>query len=795
MQSQFPKWLMHKYIQLDNAASDFEIIPKATTDSEDDDFFHSQRVRQFTKDIKRKLVKVFSRKNPRELEILVELDTPTKAMYGGLVAPFYRFTSRDSAVPVPVMFSMLDVHIVCCEHDNAMFDANLPVTIHLTYGVTNQKWKVSHSLLDFAKLHSILRIRHLKGHIPRPPSFPPQLVHLVNQAKDWLSDSKQRMLNKVLMTRERITALEIYLKQLLAVMNMKSCIELCEFLEISGCLVKGPIQKFKKEGYLKQKVHSWGEFFTFVMKCWIGKRYEQRWIVVGDSFVAVLERIDSQYPIQVLLYDSYFRISEETKLFHPKLVVANYSQKLELLIKNDGKRKEWFSILKKQSFVNEFCKVHPHGSFAPVRLNCHVEWFIDGQDTFKSIYEAINNAQRQIFIHGWWVSPELYLLRPSHLYPESRLDKLLKLKASQGVQIFIIVYKEVSFALPINSYHTKFTLQGLHKNIKVQRYPDRGTGPLYWAHHDKLVIIDQSIAFTGGLDLCYGRYDDQSHSIVDISDTPTWPGLDYYNPRVKDFRNVHLPDTTLVDRKLVPRMAWHDVHCVIQGEAANDLSRHFIQRWNFIKTVKAMSKGDSIPFLFPGSLKPFNKTVTGKVNIQCLRSCGEWSMGTIPEKSIYDAYIHHIRHSRRFIYIENQFFVSTCAKPSPVRNEIALEIANRIKLAFERNETFKVIIVIPLMPAFEAEVNQSAATTVRRVMKAQLESISRGPNSLFEKLKSWNINPENFIAFLSLRRVDDLLGNRVTQQIYVHSKLCLFCLDQKWALKNTREISKSKKWQ
>jgi phospholipase D1/2 len=46
---------------------------------------------------------------------------------------------------------------------------------------------------------------------------------------------------------------------------------------------------------------------------------------------------------------------------------------------------------------------------------------------------------------------------------------------------------------------------------QVFRHPDRFRGStelteFMWAHHEKLVIIDQSLAFVGGIDLCYGRY-------------------------------------------------------------------------------------------------------------------------------------------------------------------------------------------------------------------------------------------------------------------------------------------------
>ena len=52
--------------------------------------------------------------------------------------------------------------------------------------------------------------------------------------------------------------------------------------------------------------------------------------------------------------------------------------------------------------------------------------------------------------------------------------------------------------------------------LQVLRHPDHipGKGILLWAHHEKLVAIDQQIAFIGGIDLCYGRWDDAQHRFV-----------------------------------------------------------------------------------------------------------------------------------------------------------------------------------------------------------------------------------------------------------------------------------------
>lgn len=38
---------------------------------------------------------------------------------------------------------------------------------------------------------------------------------------------------------------------------------------------------------------------------------------------------------------------------------------------------------------------------------------------------------------------------------------------------------------------------------------------LYWAHHEKLCLVDGRTAFMGGLDLCFGRWDTSSHPIAD----------------------------------------------------------------------------------------------------------------------------------------------------------------------------------------------------------------------------------------------------------------------------------------
>jgi phospholipase D1/2 len=60
-------------------------------------------------------------------------------------------------------------------------------------------------------------------------------------------------------------------------------------------------------------------------------------------------------------------------------------------------------------------------------------------------------AQEEIFILDWWLSPELYLRRPPSKNEQYRVDNMLKVAAERGVKVHVIVYKEVEAALTCNS--------------------------------------------------------------------------------------------------------------------------------------------------------------------------------------------------------------------------------------------------------------------------------------------------------------------------------------------------------
>lgn len=191
--------------------------------------------------------------------------------------------------------------------------------------------------------------------------------------------------------------------------------------------------------------------------------------------------------------------------------------------------------------------------------------------------------------------------------------------------------------LTVSSAHTKHALEALHPNIAVFRHPDHlpdakvfqssfvsslqklslnaatasklpgnalqaiyGMNEdviLYWAHHEKLCLVDGKIAFMGGLDLCFGRWDTNQHPIADAHPGDlqriVYPGQDYNNARVMDFVAVDHPDDNKLDRSKASRMGWSDVSFCLSGPVVNDLKEHFADRWNFIYNEKYDVRSDS----------------------------------------------------------------------------------------------------------------------------------------------------------------------------------------------------------
>lgn len=418
-------------------------------------------------------------------------------------------------------------------------------------------------------------------------------------------------------------AMQGYLNNFLSNLDIVNSHEVCKFLEVSRLSFAPEYGPKLKEEYVTVKHLPKIANFEDRKCCachWFNccnDNWQKVWAVLKPGFMALLKDPSDDNLLDIIVFDvlpasdrnggGHISLAREVKERNPlrhSFRVSCGNRSIQLRTKSNGKVKDWVAAINDAGLraPEGWCHPHRFGSFAPPRGliedGSQAQWFVDGRAAFEAIALAIMEAKSEIFICGWWLCPDLYLRRPFDAHASSRLDALLEAKAKQGVQIYILLYKEVAIALKINSIYSKKKLLSIHENVRVLRYPDHFASGVYlWSHHEKIVIVDHRICFIGGLDLCFGRYDSFEHRVGDYPPSE-WPGKDYYNPRESEPNSWEDAMKDELERQKYPRMPWHDVHCALWGPPCRDVARHFVQRWNYAKRNKAPNE-PAIPLLMP----------------------------------------------------------------------------------------------------------------------------------------------------------------------------------------------------
>ncbi|RUS17342.1 hypothetical protein BC937DRAFT_90093 [Endogone sp. FLAS-F59071] len=739
----------------------------------------------------------------RELQPIASSHTLVPFFAPAISVPYF-WMARDekNRRSPPVIMDALSLAITDSDIEVRQLYQHWIFRVELEYGDT--KWVIRRTFLDFYNLHATLLVKARVSFGQLPPTFPNQIYWFYYTVISKMRSGDERDERRGRMAAERRKALEDWLVALIKQNNMRVNYDLCEFLEISAISITRDMGWKGKEGYLEAKIDFLAPTICQLFR--IGT-WSTEWVMLRDSYVAFCSNIGSINPTDVFLFDKTFLVTRISPHFlapgsRHHLTIQNKHRRIDMKGSTNRTIDDWMESLKLVQESSPWLRVHRFDSFAPVREQAKVKWYVDGKDYFHAISEAILAAKSEIYISDWWLSPEIYLRRPASQYSEFRLDRLLQRKAEEGVMIYVMVYKEMTYALTLNSVHTKTWLQELHKNIiekfleddntfelRMSTYASlvnpemfgsakasRSRGKRAWFNRrvifdvsvlKKMFIVDYRLAFIGGLDLCFGRYDSHNHKLCDnhigpgSHDKEVWPGQDYSNPRIKDFANVEHHEQPLINKDNTPRIPWHDVAIGMVGTPARDIARHFVQRWNFIKATKGMHRV-IVPFLTPKGefvATRDDSKFKGTCRVQVIRSSAEWSSGVDREHSIYNAYVECILNALHFIYIENQFFVtSQNDERNVIKNKIGQAIVERIKRAHKEGRKFRVIVVMPLAPGFEGDFASSDSGTMRMVMHWQYVSISRGGHSVVEKLRAEGINSDDYISFFSLRSHDKFDG-------------------------------------
>ncbi|HWT71551.1 MAG TPA: hypothetical protein VN361_05135, partial [Oxalicibacterium sp.] len=138
---------------------------------------------------------------------------------------------------------------------------------------------------------------------------------------------------------------------------------------------------------------------------------------------------------------------------------------------------------------------------------------IDAQAYFSAVRQAMCNAHRSIFILSWDIDSRVRLVPDgaNDGWPEPLGEFLAALvKARPALHVHVLNWDfAMLYALERElppAYGNGWQTQ---RRLMVQM---DGRHPVGASHHQKIVVIDDAIAFVGGLDLTRSRWDTPEHA-------------------------------------------------------------------------------------------------------------------------------------------------------------------------------------------------------------------------------------------------------------------------------------------
>lgn len=279
-----------------------------------------------------------------------------------------------------------------------------------------------------------------------------------------------------------------------------------------------------------------------------------------------------------------------------------------------------------------------------------VAFAIDGEAYFRAVREAILAARRSVFILGWDIHSRLKLVRGERDGYPVELGALLDFVAKRhSVHVYVLswdfsmVYLAEREPLPFYTLHWK-----THRRVQFRL---DGKHPVGASQHQKVVVVDDAVAFCGGLDLSQWRWDSSQHRVDD-------------ERRVDPDGNAYPP--------------FHDVQMLVDGAAAAALGELARERWRRA-TGKQIDggNGDPAPDPWPASLAP----VITDSQVAIARTSAQYD-GHEAVREVERLYLDSIAAAVRSIYIENQYLTA---------HGIRVALASRLQ---ERDGP-EVVIVMP----------------------------------------------------------------------------------------------------
>ena len=268
-----------------------------------------------------------------------------------------------------------------------------------------------------------------------------------------------------------------------------------------------------------------------------------------------------------------------------------------------------------------------------------VEILIDGADALRAMVDALRLARTRVCLAGWFFTASFALERGSS--PVILEDLLAEL--AERVEVYVLAW--AGAPLPVFRPGRRDVAEQLARLARTGAHvaADRHERPMH-CHHEKLVIVDDAIAFVGGVDLT-----DLAGDRLDALGHPQRGSL-----------------------------GWHDAASRVVGPVVQEVASHFALRWHAVTGERLEPVAGERP-----------APAGGHVHAQLVRTVPERIYRELPrgEFTILAAYLGALRAAERLIYLENQFLWSS---------EVVAIL--RDKLRDPPCDEFRIVVVLPSRP-------------------------------------------------------------------------------------------------
>ncbi|MGQ0811898.1 MAG: VTT domain-containing protein [Nitrospiraceae bacterium] len=255
-----------------------------------------------------------------------------------------------------------------------------------------------------------------------------------------------------------------------------------------------------------------------------------------------------------------------------------------------------------------------------------VGFLVDGASYYQAFREAAMQAHHSLLILAWDFDSRVSLVgdgKPDG-FPASMGEFLHELLARRrSLHIYVLTW-DYHFIYALEREWWPLSRLGLHRRMHLHK---DGNHPLGASQHQKVVVIDDAVAFAGGLDFAQCRWDTTEHR------------ANHPARRFPDGRHCR---------------PFHDVQMLVEGAAAQSLGELARARWRRA-TGRRLSrpKGSGEREIWPASVKPDME----KVQVAIARTEPEHA-GRPEVREVERLFLDSIQSAQHSIYIETQYLTS-----------------------------------------------------------------------------------------------------------------------------------------